>query len=187
MAGADFVSEGSSSFLSESDSCRSDSSLSVSYSDIFFFPFSLRVSRLLGFLRGECTTESPLLAGSSSDWSYRLSLPFGPFNRSEIDFGLIRMHLGLADLIVRARIGVGVRSRRQVPGRGLIKHNVAAHARLFGARVITLITLLLVRVADQNTLLGFRVQLPPLLLRYMHIRNVTENSQVSQIRIRSEI
>ena len=67
LADTDFVSEGPSSFFLESDSLRSNSSLSVPYSDIFFFPFSFPVSHLLGFLRGDCTTESALLAGSSSN------------------------------------------------------------------------------------------------------------------------
>ena len=70
-------------------------------------------------------------------------------------------NLGFTDLILGTQIGVEVRSRRQVPGRGLIKHNVTAHARLFGVRVITLITLLLLRVADQDTFLGLSIQLPP--------------------------
>ena len=81
---ADFILEDPSPVPSESDSRRSDSFLSVPESDTFLFPFSLYVSRLLGFLRGECTADSPLLAGSSSDWSYRLSRSFGPLNRSEI-------------------------------------------------------------------------------------------------------
>ena len=42
-----------------------------------------------------------------------------------LDFGLIRGHLSLADLIVGTWIGVEIRSRRQVLGRRLIKHNVA--------------------------------------------------------------
>ena len=64
---ADFTFKDLSPVPSESDSRQSDSFLSVPESDTFFFPCSLRVSRLLGFLRGECTTESPLLAGSSSN------------------------------------------------------------------------------------------------------------------------
>ena len=108
-------------------------------------PFSLRVSRPLGFLRGECTAESPLLAGSSSDWSNRLSLPFGPLNRNEIGLssrvltsgssrGISTLMTSLSELGLELRSGV----------RGIVKHNVAAHAHLFGARVIALITLLLV-------------------------------------------
>ena len=53
--------------------------------------------------------------------------------------------------------------------------------------VITLITLLFVRVADQDTLLVFGVQLPPLLLRHMHIHDATGNPQVSKVRLPSEI
>ena len=64
---AEFALEDPSPVSSESDLRQSDSFLSVPESDTFFFPFSLRVSRLLGFLRGECTAESPLLAVSSSD------------------------------------------------------------------------------------------------------------------------
>ena len=68
-----------------------------------------------------------------------------------------------------------------------MKHIVTAHASLFGARVIELITLLLVRVADQDAFLGLSIQFPPFLLRYMHIHNATEYSQVSQVRLSSEI
>ena len=103
------------------------------------------------------------------------------------DFRLIQRHLNLCELTVRTWIGVEVQSERQVLGHGLMKHNVAAHARLFGARIISLITLLLVPIADQDTLLSFRVHLPPLLLRYVHICYATEDSQVSQVRLRSSI
>ena len=61
---------------------------------------------------------------------------------------------------------------------GFIKHKIATYTSLFGSGVITLITLLFIRVANQDALLGFRVQLPPFLLRHMHIRDATENSQV---------
>ena len=67
---ANFTFEDPSPVSSESDSHRSDSFRSVPDSNTFLFPFSLRVSHLLGFLHGECTTESPLLTGSLSDWSY---------------------------------------------------------------------------------------------------------------------
>ena len=66
------------------------------------------------------------------------------------------------------------------------KHDIATHVRLFGARVIALITLRLVQVTDQDTFLGLCVQLPPFLLRYMHIRDATEHPQVSQVRLRTE-
>ena len=49
-------------FFSMSDSLRSDSSLSVLYSDIFFFPFSLCVNHLLDFW--DCTAESLVRIGS---------------------------------------------------------------------------------------------------------------------------
>ena len=62
LADSDSVSKGPSSFFLETDSLRSDSSLSVSYSGMFFFPFSLRVNRLHGSLRRESMAESPLLA-----------------------------------------------------------------------------------------------------------------------------
>ena len=64
---------------------------------------------------------------------------------------------------------------------GLVEHNMVTYASLFGLVVITLITLLFVRVIDQDTLLGFGVQLPPLLLRHMHICDATENHQVCQV------
>ena len=53
---ADFTFEDPSPVPSESDSRRSDSFLSVPESDTFLFPFSLRVSRLLGFFSqsGRC-------------------------------------------------------------------------------------------------------------------------------------
>ena len=47
--------------------------------------------------------------------------------------------------------------------------------------VITLITLLFVRVADQDTLHGFGVHLPPLLLRHIRICDATKNPQVCQV------
>ena len=72
-------------------------------------------------------------------------------------------------------------------GGGLVEHNIATYASLFGSGVITLITLLFVRVADQDTLLGFRIQLPSLLLWHMHIRDAIENPQVSKIQLPSEI
>ena len=53
--------------------------------------------------------------------------------------------------------------------------------------VITFITLLLIRVAEENALLIFSVQLPPLLLRHMHIVNVVEHPQVSKIWFRPEV
>ena len=80
----DFISEGPFLFFSESDLRRSNLCLSVSYSDIFFFPFSLRIGRLLDFRRRECTVESPLLVDSSSACSFRLGRSFGPLNRNEI-------------------------------------------------------------------------------------------------------
>jgi hypothetical protein len=49
--GADFSPEVSPPCVSESDKDRRHSSFSVTASDTFIFPFSLRVSRLLGFLR----------------------------------------------------------------------------------------------------------------------------------------
>ena len=49
----------------------------MSYSGIFFFPFSLCVNCLLGFGRGECKAESPLLIVSSCNSSFWLSLSFG--------------------------------------------------------------------------------------------------------------
>ena len=70
--------------LPVSDSLRSDSSLLMLYSNIFFFSFSLHVKRLLSFGRGQCTTKCPLLAGSSSDLSFWLNLSFGPLSRNEI-------------------------------------------------------------------------------------------------------
>ena len=135
----DFTFEDPSPVPSESESCQSDSFLSVSESDTFFFPFSLRVSRLLGFLRGECTVESPLLADSSSDWSNRPNRSFDPLNRNEIGLSSrVGKHLSLTNIIVKTR------SRRQVQGCGFIKQNIVAHVSLFGSRVITLITLLFV-------------------------------------------
>jgi hypothetical protein len=80
----DFSPEVPAPCASESNSRRCDSSLCVSESDTFFFPFSLRVNRLVGFLRGECTAESPLFAGSSSDWSNRPSPILGPLSGTEI-------------------------------------------------------------------------------------------------------
>ena len=91
------------------------------------------------------------------------------------DFVFVRRHLSLANFIVRTRIGVEVRSL----GRKLIEDNIAAHASLFGSGAITLTTLLFVRVVDQDTLLGFRIQLPPFLVSHMYIRNDTKNPQMS--------
>jgi hypothetical protein len=82
--GADFSPEVSPPCVSESDTDRRDSSFSVSASDTFIFPLSLRVNHLLGYLRWECTAKSPLLAVSPSDWSNRPSPPHGPLNRTEI-------------------------------------------------------------------------------------------------------
>ena len=62
-----FTFEDPSPVPSESDSRWLDSFLSVPEFDTFFFPFSLRVRRLLGVLCRECTAESPLLAGSWLD------------------------------------------------------------------------------------------------------------------------
>ena len=58
LADSDLFSRGPSSCFPESDS-------SVSYYDIFFFPFSLCVKRLLGSVRGVSTAEASLLADSS--------------------------------------------------------------------------------------------------------------------------
>ena len=60
LGNTDFTLEGPSSLFSESDSLRSDSPLSVPYSGIFFFPFSLRVSHLLSFLSGAGNAEPSL-------------------------------------------------------------------------------------------------------------------------------
>ena len=82
LADADFALEGPSSLFSESDSRRFDSPLSVSYSSIFFFPFSLRVNSSSSLF--PCMVESPLFANSSLHWSFRLSLSFGPLSQNEI-------------------------------------------------------------------------------------------------------
>ena len=66
------------------ESLWSNALVFMPYPDIFIFPFSLWVGRLLGFKRGECPTESPLLGDSLSDWSFSLCLSFGPFSRNEI-------------------------------------------------------------------------------------------------------
>jgi hypothetical protein len=83
-ADADFSPEVSPPCASESDSLRCDSFLYVSESDTFLFPFSLRVNRLLGLLRGEFMVESPLLAGLASDLSNRPSPSLGPLTETEI-------------------------------------------------------------------------------------------------------
>ena len=57
----DFGFEVPSPVSSESDARRSDSFLSVPESGTFLFPFSLRVNRLLGFLRGPSLHYSPTL------------------------------------------------------------------------------------------------------------------------------
>ena len=80
--------KGPSSFVPVSDLLRCDSSLSLLYYGIFFFPFSLHVNCLLGFGRGDYTAQSSLLAGSSSDWSFRVSLSFSLLCRNEIGFSI---------------------------------------------------------------------------------------------------
>ena len=111
---------------SESDSRQSDSFLSVPEFGTFLFPFSLRVNRLLGFLRGECTAESPLLAGSSSDWSNRLSRPLGPLNRSEIGLsvsisgssgGISASLTSSSELGLELGLGASTRTRTHQTGR----------------------------------------------------------------------
>ena len=97
-------------------------------------------------------------------------------------------HFRLADLFFKDQNGVLMSwRRRQVPRRGLVKHNIVAYASLFGSGDIKLITLLFVRLANQNTLLDFGIQLPPLLLQQMHIRDATENPQVCEVRLLSEV
>ena len=66
------------------DSLQSDAPTSVPFSDIFIFPFSLRVDHLLGFIHGDCMVECSSLANMSMCWSSRLSSSFGSFNRNEI-------------------------------------------------------------------------------------------------------
>ena len=91
------------------------------------------------------------------------------------------------DFIFITRTGIEGRSRRQIPRRGLIEHDIATYASLFGSGVITLITLPFVRIAV-ITLLGFRKPFPPFLLWHMHICNGTfrNTADVPTLSLRSD-
>ena len=68
------------------------------------------------------------------------------------------MHFSLTDLVLRDQNGVvKIRRRSQAPCSRLVENDISTATCLFGSGVITFITLLLVRVADQDTLLGFSV------------------------------
>ena len=56
----------------------------ICFSSSFLLPFSLQVNCLLRSLRGDNTTESPLLADSSFGWPSRPNPSFGPLSRNEI-------------------------------------------------------------------------------------------------------
>ena len=164
--------------LNHLESLRSDKLVSLPYSGIFIFPFSLRVGHLLVFHRGECTTESPLLAGSSLDCSYRLSRSFGPLNRREV--GLSVSISGSSRGIpasLTSSSELGLESRFGVGGRYQDADSSNTTSRLTRACLVRGL------LSDQDALLGLCVQLPPFFLRYMHIRNATEHPQVSQVRL----
>ena len=131
-----------------------DKPVSMQYSGIFTFPCSLRVGSFLGFQHGECMTESSLLTGSSSDWSCRHCLSFGMLSRNEIRLSSrVPISPSFRGNSTSLTSSLEIRMEFSEVGEGMYHDADSSNTTPRLTRAITLLTLLLVRVADEYVLL----------------------------------